>query len=76
MMDHRYTNALRNATNAWSHNRVTDTTTMQELKRRAHAEQKSTAQETATTLNATQMGLLQPELARYGNLGTKLNLFA
>jgi len=75
-MDLRYTNALRNATNAWSHNRVTDTTTMQELKKRAHTEQKSTAQETASTLNATQMGLLQPELARYGNLGTRLNLFA
>lgn len=75
-MDLRYTNALRNATNAWSNNRTTDALTLQDLQKRAQTEQRSAVAETATTLNATQMGLLQPELARYGNLGTKLNLFA
>lgn len=75
-MDLRYTNALRNATNAWSNNRPTDALTLQDLQKRAQTEQRSAVAETATTLNATQMGLLQPELARYGNLGTKLNLFA
>jgi len=75
-MDLRYTNALRNATNAWSNNRPTDALTLQDLQKRVQTEQRSAVAETTTTLNATQMGLLQPELARYGNLGTKLNLFA
>ena len=73
-MDIRYANALRNATNAWSNNRTTDTITMQDLKRRAPDEQDAT--QVVTAPNATQMAAMQPELARYGNLGTRLNLFA
>ena len=73
-MDIRYANALRNATNAWSNNRTTDTITMQDLKRRAPEEQDST--KVVTAPNSTQMAAMQPELARYGSLGTRLNLFA
>ena len=73
-MDIRYTTALRNATAAWAKNKATDTQTMQDLQRRAHIPDVETR--TVTAPNAAQMGVLQPELARYGNLGTKLNLFA
>lgn len=74
-MDARYAQALRNATNAWGNNRTTDALTMQELRRRQqHADLAET--QTVTAPTAAQMGVLQPELARYGNLGTKLNLFA
>ncbi|MEZ2770253.1 hypothetical protein [Comamonas jiangduensis] len=73
-MDIRYANALRNATNAWSNNRTTDTITMQDLKRRAPDKQDVT--QVVTAPNPTQMAAMQPELARYGNLGTRLNLFA
>ena len=73
-MDIRYANALRNATNAWSNNRTTDTITMQDLKRRAPDAQDAT--QVVTAPNPTQMAAMQPELARYGNLGTRLNLFA
>jgi hypothetical protein len=73
-MDIRYANALRNATNAWSNNRTTDTITMQDLKRRAPDAQD--AAQVVTAPNPTQMAAMQPELARYGNLGTRLNLFA
>ncbi len=73
-MDLRYANALRNATNAWANNHVTDTITLQDLKRRAPEQQD--ASKIVTAPNATQMATLQPELARHGHLGTKLNLFA
>lgn len=73
-MDTRYANALRNATNAWTNNRTTDALTMQDLKRRAQTPQAESRVVTAP--NAAQMAILQPELARYGNLGTKLNIFA
>lgn len=73
-MDFRYTNALRNATNAWAQNRTADTVTMEDLTRRAPAEQD--ASKVVTAPDATQMAAMQPELARYGNLGTRLNLFA
>lgn len=74
-MDLRYSNALRNATNAWSKNRMTDPMTMQDLTRRAHLQEQGN-QPVTTTPNAAQTALLQPELARFGHLGTKLNLFA
>ena len=73
-MDLRYANALRNATNAWAQHRTTDALTMQDLKRRAPEQLDQTRKVTAP--NAAQSAILQPELARYGNLGTKLNLFA
>ena len=71
-MDVRYINALRNATNAWAKDQVTDSLTLQELQRRS----RDVPATPATTPTAAQMGVLQPELARYGNLGTKLNIFA
>lgn len=73
-MDLRYANALRNATNAWAKNRPTDTVTLQDLTRRAPEEQDIT--KVVTAPNSTQMAAMQPELARYGNLGSRLNLFA
>lgn len=73
-MDLRYTNALRNATNAWANHRTTDAVTMQDLKQRAPEQQDAT--KVVTAPNAAQMAVLQPELARYGHLGTRLNLFA
>lgn len=73
-MDPRYTNALRNATNAWANNRTTDQVTMQDLKRRSPRQLEET--QIVTAPNATQTAILQPELARFGHLGTRLNLFA
>lgn len=73
-MDPRYTNALRNATNAWANNRPTDYLTMQDLKRRAPNQLEEA--KIVTAPNATQTAILQPELARFGHLGTRLNLFA
>lgn len=73
-MDTRYINALRNASASWARDQTTDAMTMQDLQRRAPSLQTQTRAVTAPT--AAQMGVLQPELARYGNLGTKLNLFA
>ncbi|MBQ0133435.1 MAG: hypothetical protein KBT18_15020 [Comamonas sp.] len=73
-MDIRYTNALRNASAAWSKNQAADAMTMQDLQKRVPVPHAQTLAVTAP--NAAQMGVLQPELARYGNLGTKLNLFA
>ena len=73
-MDLRYATALRNATNAWAKNQTTDTLTLQELSRRVHMA--NSEAQPATVPDAGQMAVLQPELARYGNLGTKLNLFA
>lgn len=75
-MDTRYAQALRNATNAWANNRTTDALTMQELRRRQQQQAELSETQTVTAPTAAQMGVLQPELARYGNLGTKLNLFA
>ncbi len=55
-------------------NHTTDAITLQELRRRAPQEEPAVKMVTAPS--ATQMALLQPQLAAYGNLGTKLNLFA
>ena len=73
-MDIRYHTALRNATNAWAQNRMADTVTMQDLKH--HAPQQHNPGKTAASPSASESALLQPELARYGNLGTRLNVFA
>lgn len=73
-MDIRYANALRNASAAWAKNQITDAMTMQDLQKRSSLPEAQTQAVLAPT--AAQMGILQPELARYGNLGTKLNLFA
>ncbi len=73
-MDIRYAQALRDASAAWANNRTTDALTLQELRQRAPREAPETKMVTAPT--ASQMAVLQPQLAAYGNLGTKLNLFA
>ena len=77
-MDLRYATALRNATNAWAQNRVTDSLTLQELRRAPNQQQQPQRDHPATpgSAAATPMAHAQPELARYGNLGTRLNVFA
>ena len=74
-MDVRYARALRDATAAGARNRTTDALTLQELRRRAPQED---APETkvVTAPSAAEAAALQPQLATYGNLGTRLNLFA
>lgn len=47
---------------------------MQDLKHRAP--QQHNPGKTAASPSASESALLQPELARYGNLGTRLNVFA
>ena len=74
IMDYRYATALRNATGAWSRNRTVDMLTMQELRRPLRIEEAETLAVTPT--GVAQMEIIQPELARYGNVGTRLNLFA
>lgn len=73
-MDLRYETALRNATQAWAHNRVTDVSTMQDLQQRFR--QPPSQQPANPTPRPTSTASAQPELARYGHLGTRLNLFA
>ncbi|WP_370678568.1 hypothetical protein [Comamonas sp. GB3 AK4-5] len=73
-MDISFAAAVRNASNAWAQGRTTDAVTMAELTKRQLGNQ-SPAQLTGQ-LSASQLAVLQPELARYGQLGTKLNLYA
>lgn len=72
-MDMSFATAVRNASNAWSQNRVADTATMVELTKR-HVVQQEQSKAMAPT--ASQLAVIQPELARYGQVGTRLNLFA
>lgn len=70
-MDITYQRALDNASRAWSQQRVVDAQSLAILRRGERA-----AAQSAATQDATQQALLQPELARFGLLGTRLNLFA
>jgi hypothetical protein len=67
-MDIAYQSALTNASRAWSQQRVVDAQSLAVL-RRGEATQ-------AMGPSPAQQALLQPELARFGVLGTRLNLFA
>lgn len=73
-MDIRYARALRDASTAWANNRTTDALTLQELRQRPPQDTPETKMVTAPS--ASQMAVLQPSLAQYGHLGTRLNLFA
>lgn len=73
-MDIRYASALRNATSAWANNRMTDPLTLQELKRRRPNNLDETQVVQGT--EGTQDALLEPQLASFGSLGTRLNLYA
>lgn len=70
-MDFRYEKALSNATRAWSQNRMTDPITLQHLK----VAQPQTPNNLASLTQTAQGQPTQPELARFGKLGTQLNLF-
>lgn len=70
-MDIVYHRAVTQASRAWSQQRVVDSQSLAVLRRGVQAAQDKTAAPTAT-----QQALLQPELARFGLLGTRLNLFA
>lgn len=73
-MDIRYATALHNAVNAWANNRPTDTLTLQELKRRRINDLEDT--QVVQDTDAAQDLQIEPQLARHGNLGTRLNIFA
>lgn len=73
-MDISFANAIRNASNAWGQNRPVDAMTMTALTK-GQPPQASAAQ-TAMTPTLGQLAVIQPELARYGHVGTKLNLYA
>lgn len=75
-MDLSFANAVRNASNAWAQNRATDALTLRELVPSYVPPQPPQQPAVATVPTAGQMAVLQPELARYGQLGTKLNLYA
>jgi hypothetical protein len=70
-MDIVYQRALNNASRAWSQQRVVDAQSLAVLRRGEAA----ATEKTAATV-AAQQALMQPELARFGVLGTRLNLFA
>lgn len=70
-MDITYQRALDNASRAWSQQRVVDAQSLAVIRRGERA-----AGQNAAAPAATQQALLQPELARFGLLGTRLNLFA
>lgn len=73
-MDLSFANAVRNASHAWAQNRVTDAMTLAELSKRQVVQD---AQYKVSGLPTTsQLAIIQPELARYGQVGTKLNIFA
>lgn len=73
-MDISFANAIRNASNAWGQNRPVDAMTMTALTK-GQPPQASAAQ-TAMAPTLGQLAVIQPELARYGHVGTKLNLYA
>lgn len=70
-MDITYQRALDNANRAWSQQRVVDAQSLAVIRRGERA-----AAQSAAAPAPTQQALLQPELARFGLLGTRLNLFA
>lgn len=74
-MDIRYARALRDASAAWAQNRTTDAVTLKELRQRAPQEQAAQTK-MVTAPSAAEAASVQPQLAAYGNLGTRLNLFA
>lgn len=69
-MEMTFATAVRNASQAWSQNRVTDAATMAALQRH----QSAAALQPVTS--PAQLAVLQPELARHGQLGTRLNTYA
>lgn len=70
-MDITYQRALDNASRAWSQQRVVDAQSLAVIRRGERA-----AVQSAAAPAPAQQALLQPELARFGLLGTRLNLFA
>lgn len=73
-MDLSFAAAVRNASNAWGQNRTTDAITMAELTKMQATQQAQG--KAAMSPTPGQLAIIQPELARYGQVGTKLNLFA
>lgn len=73
-MDLRYETALRNTASAWAKSQAVDASTMQDLKR--GLQHQALERQAPVQRNTADLGAQQPELARYGTLGTQLNLFA
>lgn len=82
MMDLRYSRALRDATYTWSQKRVVDNVTLENLRRGAQQtpqkspEQPDQARRVAMSPSAAEAAVVQTQLAQYGNLGTRLNVYA
>ncbi len=76
MIDVRYSRALRDASYAWSQQRTIDSLTLQELRDHPTQRHAAQAQAAARTPSAAEAATQQPQLAQYGNLGTRLNLYA
>ena len=75
-MDLRYTTALRNATRAWANQRAVDAVTLQTLQQPRYAHPHTRAAQAAAAPEPKPADDMQPQLARYGKLGTQLNIFA
>lgn len=73
-MDTSFANAIRNASTAWGQNRVADAVTMAELTKRNVVQYE--LGKAPMTPTVSQLAVIQPELARYGQVGTRLNIFA
>lgn len=80
MLDYRYATAFRHAANAWAHGHVTDSLAQQQMRRQRTEDAQTRAVTTAPGVRRVAkesvQAMNQPSLARFGNLGTRLNLFA
>lgn len=79
MLDVYYSRALRDATHSWSRQRSTDNLTLQELRgdRQPSQHEAAKPQDKVNPVPGTpESGNVQPQLAQFGHLGTRLNLYA
>lgn len=73
-MDINFATAVRNASNAWGQSRPVDSMTLATLKRPEMTPQQQALADAIPT--AGKLAVLQPELARHGQMGTRLNIYA
>ena len=73
-MDISFANAIRNASNAWAHSHTVDVITMAALTKRQTPQ--ASISQTTSMPTLGQLTAVQPELARYGQVGTRVNLYA
>lgn len=73
-MDVTFSAAVRNASNAWSQSHTVDAMSLATLSRRELSAQQQALADAVPT--AGKLAVLQPELARFGQMGTRLNIYA